>query len=511
MSALPQLWPPQARAIELTTAALVDGQRKICLCSPTGSGKSRIACELIRDWLHVGYKVSLYTNRKMLIEQLQRTLKEFGLHHGTRAASDLGPGEMPCDSPLQISSIQTEASRVLKSKKWQLHEADRIIIDEAHLNSGAIAKTLLDLHLTQGASYVGLTATPLGIEHVYDHLIVAGSNSELRACGALVPAIHYGASEPDCKKIKKVEILDWSEKDVRDVMQVQKIFGHIIEWFNLLNPQHKPSICFAPGVPESIWLCEEFDKAGISAAHIDGKTCIYKGERHDSDREVRDEILRASRAGEIKILCNRFVLREGIDAPWLAHGIFATIFGSIQSYLQSGGRLLRSYPGMESVTIQDHGGNWWRHGSLNADRHWELGYTEAIVQGMRNERLRNKTEREPMCCPKCRKILMTSRCPCGFEITRKTRPVIQEDGEIKEHGGDIFRARPTAHKPNTLELWEQMYYRARSSKKGRTFNQMRGLFFYENHYWPPPDMPYMPKSDRDWFRKVKDVPRSDLT
>ena len=58
------------------------------------------------------------------------------------------------------------------------------------------------------------------------------------------------------------------------------------------------------------------------------------------------------------VLCNRFVC-AGIDAPWLAHGIFATIFTSLQSYLQSGGRLLRSFPGIDAVTIR-HGGNWWR-------------------------------------------------------------------------------------------------------------------------------------------------------
>jgi superfamily II DNA or RNA helicase len=510
---LPDLWMPQANAIRQVTDALADGQRRICLALPTGGGKSRIACELIRDWLHVGYKVSLYTNRKMLIEQLVRTLNTFGLSHGTRSAAHMET-ELPTNDALQVSSIQTESSRVLKKKTWQLHEADRIIVDEAHLNASATAKTLLDLHLAQGASYVGLTATPLDIGHLYDHLIVAGTNSELRACGALVPALHYGPDEPDCKKIKKSKIeehRDYSEAEVRKVMNVQTLFGRIVEWFNKLNPEHKPSICFAPGVPESIWLAEEFSKNGIEAAHIDGQTCFYKGERYDSDREVRDEILRASRAGEVKIICNRFVLREGIDAPWLAHGILATIFGSLQSYLQSVGRLLRAHHSLDSVTIQDHGGNWWRHGSANADRHWELGDTDDVAQGIRQERLRQKIDREPMVCPQCKKIMMTSRCSCGFMITKKSRPVIQEDGTLKEHGGDIFRPRFTRHNHDTQALWEKMYFRSRNAKKPRTFRAAMGLFVYENGYWPPADLPFMPKNPRDHFRLVKDVPRSDLT
>lgn len=508
MNDLP-LWPPQLRAISETTTALADGHNRICLCLPTGGGKSRIACELIRDWLHVGFRVSLYTNRKMLIEQLSRVLSKFGLKHGLRTASNIEHGEMPCDSPLQVSSVQTEASRTLKKKLWQLHAADRVLIDEAHLNSGETAEELCRLHVEAGAAIVGLTATPLDLGHMYDHLIVAGTNSELRECGALVPAIHYGPDEPDCSKVKK-DTWEYSENDVRKIMQVQTIFGRVLEWFNKLNPERKPTILFAPGVPESIWFAEEFSKRGIAAAHIDGQTCYYKGERYDSSREVRDEILRSSRSGELAILCNRFVLREGIDAPWLAHGIFATIFGSLQSYLQSGGRLLRSFPGMDSVTIQDHGGNWWRHGSLNSDRHWELGYTESIVQGMRQEKMRRQQEREPMRCPQCAKIILTSKCSCGFEITKKSRPVIQADGTLKEHGGDIFKPRRVRKDQNTQQLWEQMYHRSRVYKKGRTFRQALGLFCYENGYYPPSDLPFMPKNERDLFRLVKDVPKEDL-
>ena len=307
ISTIPDLWPCQTRSIEQVTNALVDGQKRVCLCLPTGMGKSRVACELIRDWLVVGYKVSLYTNRKMLIDQLSDTLSQFGLSHGMRSATHMETERPSCDN-LQVSSIQTEASRVLKKKTWQLHEADRIIVDEAHLNAGAQAKQILDMHVSRGAAYVGLTATPLDIGHLYDNLIIGGTVAEGRECGALVPALHYGPDEPDTSKIKK-DTCEYTENDVRKVMQIQTVFGRILEWFNILNPERKPTICFAPGVPESIWLCEEFEKHGITAAHIDGQSCVYKGERYDSERDVRKEILRASKSGEISVLCNRFVLR----------------------------------------------------------------------------------------------------------------------------------------------------------------------------------------------------------
>ncbi len=513
MAELPELWTPQRRAIEQVTDALADGHRRICLAMPTGSGKSRVACEMVRDWLVSGFKVSVLTNRKMLIEQLQNTLTNFGLTFGVRTADAIAYNKLPTNQALQVSSIQTEVSRVLKRKTWQIHAAERVLVDEAHLNAGATAKTLLDLYLQENpqSAYIGLTATPLDIGHVYDHMIVPTTLAELRECGALVCSLHYGPDEPDCKRIKK-DNWEYSDADVQKVMQVQRIFGRILDWFNKLNPDHKPTICFAPGVPDSIWLAEHFREAGIEAAHIDGTVCVYKGESYDSDAEVRREIMRAYKAGEVKVLTNRFVLREGIDAPFTEHLILATIFGSLQSYLQSVGRGLRSSPstGKVQCTIQDHGGNWWRHGSANVDRNWVLGDTEAIIQGIRQNSLREKQEREPTTCPQCRKVLVSLRCSCGFEASRRSRPIIQEDGSLKDLGGQIFKPRFTKMEPTTESKWIRMYHRSRNGK-GRTFNQARGTFFYENGYFPPAGLPFMPKNDRDWFRKVKDVPRGDLT
>jgi superfamily II DNA or RNA helicase len=514
--ALP-LWLPQKRLVTGVTESIVAGHRRICAVLPTGGGKSRASCELINDWLVCGHKVSLYTNRKMLIEQLAKVLSAFGLDHGLRTADAIAHNKLPSDCPLQISSVQTESSRVLKKKTWQLHPATRVLIDEAHLNSGDQAKMLVDRHLELGAAVVGMTATPIDLAHFYDHLVVGGTNSELRECGALVLAKHKGCAEPDTRKIKKSTV-ELTGNDIRKIVNVQHIVGHVFSEFNEYNPDRRPTILFAPGVAESIWFCEQFRAAGIEAAHIDGQTCVYKGERYDSKgeggKEIRNEIIRAWRAGEVKVVCNRFVLREGIDAPFIEHMILATIMSSLQSYLQSVGRGLRASPstGKTHLTIQDHGGHWWRHGSVNQNREWSLEDTERSIAGKREERLRNKKEtgeREPCRCPKCGQIVMTNRCPCGFEIGTRSRIVIQEDGKISEHKGEIFKPRVTKAEPNTAKLWERMYWRFRKNGD-RTFTQARGMFYRENGYWPPPDLPFMPKNESDLFRRVKDVPREAL-
>lgn len=502
------LWPHQQRGVSETLAAIASGQRRICLTSPTGGGKTAIASELIRHYLDAGMLVVLYTNRKLLVAQTSRALEAAGHVHGVRSAGY----DDNRHRELQVSSIQTEGSRVLRGQRWGLHEADLVIVDEAHLQAGKTARTILDAHREQGASIVGLTATPIDLGGVYDHLVVAGTNSELRACGALVPCFHYGPDEPDLRHIGKVALgADLTEKQNTKAIMTPAIWSNVLAGWKQYNPDARPTILFGPGVGESLWFAEQFWAAGISAAHIDGKDVWVDGKLYRSSQTARDDVLARSCDGRLACLCNRFVLREGIDAPWLRHGIFATVFGSLGSYLQSGGRLLRAYPGLDSVTLQDHGGNWWRHGSLNADRAWNLEYTAGMIAGLRQERLRQKLDREPVRCPQCQLILAGSRCRCGFVIdpAKKSRPVIQTDGSLMEMAGDIFKPKTPCGLPNTASLWEKMYWRAKNSRM--TFNQAEALFAMENYGWPDRGLAYMPLNPIDFFLKVADVPLERLT
>jgi len=504
---LPALWPHQERGIEATWRLVACGERRILVTSPTGGGKSRIAIELILRAMEQGWGAVLYSNRRMLIEQLSSVLGGAGIDHGIRMAGYADEWS----KSVQVASIQTEWQAVYKRQRRPLHAARLVLIDEAHLQKSEMAATIIKDHVEAGAAVVGITATPLDLGSLYTQLVQAGTTSELRACGALLPCYHYGPDEPDTKGLKRQVSGEYSEGDVKKVIMTATIFARVLDHFRQLNPGNEPSILFAPGVGESIWFAQQFCEAGIPAAHIDGSEVWVNGEFYTSSRDARENVVQASKLGEIVVLCNRFVLREGIDLPWLAHGVFATVFGSLQSYLQSGGRLLRSHPSLDRVTLQDHGGNWHRHGSLNADRAWRLDDTAAVVGGMREERMRQKKELEPIRCPRCSAIRASGpTChACGYTTHRRIRPVVQKDGTLKEYTGDIYKPRRTLMKDNTLRDWERMYHRAK--RAGMTFRQAEALFFVEQHYYPPRDLPLMPTSERDWFRQVKDVPVQGLS
>lgn len=500
-------WPHQIRAFDETTSLIDAGEQAVCVTSPTGGGKSLIISDLVFDALEKRKKVSIYTDRKLLLEQFTTVLEKNRIDFGIRA-SGYNPALL---RDVQLSSIMTEKSRVLDSEKWDLHKATLVVVDEAHKQKADVACKLFDMHKEHGAAIVGFTATPLDIGHVYSKLVVAGVNSELRACGAHVPCTTYGPDEPDTRKLKRTKTGEYKEGEVRKAIMTPTIFGRVYDNWRKLNPEAKPTILFAPGVKESIWFAEQFEEKGIRAAHIDGDDIYLDGQSVPSTPEGRQQIIEGTRDGSIQVVCNRFVMREGIDMPWLAHCIFATVFGSLTSYLQAGGRLLRAYPGLEQVILQDHGGNWHRHGSLNSDREWDLGLSAYVAAQVREDRLREHKDPQPICCPKCHGIRLKGPvCPhCGHEHSKNSRMVVQLDGRMKMMEGDVVRPRTIREFDNTQELWRQMVYRMK--RCGRTFAQAEGLFFYENHYWPPRTLGLMPTNDTDWYRHVQDVPMNTLT
>jgi len=411
---------------------------------------------------------AVYTDRIMLRTQLSKGLTEVGLDHGIRAAS-VEPALL---RPIQLVQLQTEASKVLNQEHREVHAADLVIIDEAH-KMAAGTMTALDeehLKLKPDRVKVGFTASPLGIDHFYDKLIIAGTNSELRDCGALVPAYHYGPSEPDTKWIGKV-VVDGGECGIANSKRTEyahRVFGSVLQHIPIYNPELKPMLLFAPGVAQSKWFAQELTRNGIWSAHIAGDGIWVDDEELEATDDNRAMIMERHEAGEIKCICNRFVLREGINAPYVYCGLFATVFGSLTSYIQAGGRLLRNHESMDRVVIVDFGGNWWRHGSLNADREWELGDDDRIVQGIRKHRLQEKKEPEPITCPKCHAVrLWGKQCPqCGYQHVGKVRSVLQKDGSLREMRGDIFRKpRRLARTANIEKEWASRVWAIRKSKK----------------------------------------------
>lgn len=257
------------------------------------------------------------------------------------------------------------------------------------------------------------------------------------------------------------------------------IFGDAFAWWKKLNPDGEPAILFAPSVECSRWFATEWCRRGVPVAHIDGEVTllprrdpfgeVYLEQYGTNDPGVRDDLLALSRSGEVRIVCNRFVLREAIDMPWLRHGIMATAFGGVSSYLQSVGRFQRYFPNQPFKIMQDHGGNYWRHGSPNVERAWSLEDTDRLIDAKRKEAIANSPNPEDiegLCCPKCFTWRMRGVvCPsCGHSHKRSVRSVRMVDGELKLMRGLVHKPKKKKTQ-DASQIWTSVLFQCGRAKR----------------------------------------------
>ncbi len=409
-------WEHQLRTVRKVFDKFDEGVAALTLCLPTGAGKTNCATSVLNIVQAHDQTACLLSNRKMLTEQLSDALYKFGIPHGVRAASL--PGRIDHSAPIQIASIQTELARSVRSDKWERKKYDWLIIDEAHNQVNGESLAFIQRAIAEGTKVILMTGTPLGMSHVTPHLIVGATNSELRKCGAHVPAIIKCINEFDTSKVVRkkvgVDAGEFTESSAKAWFSrhQQQIVGAVRKDWKMFNPEERMTLGVAPGSEEAITLAEEFWKHGIPSAAVTSLGIFANGELHKDDPEgkIRKRVDDAWQAGEIKVMWNRFVYREAIDRPGIYHLILATPIGSLKSFLQTCGRAIRKSPSTpDHVIIQDHSGCWFEHGSPNEDRDWAEMYTMTEAEIREKRKKKNKSDadkgEEPVCCLKCGTVL----------------------------------------------------------------------------------------------------------
>ncbi|MBK8482806.1 MAG: DEAD/DEAH box helicase [Saprospiraceae bacterium] len=266
-------------------------------------------------------------------------------------------GEIPDNSKIvQIASIQTLS-------RHEYPDADLIIIDETHHAVAKTYKKLWDIY--PNAKFLGVTATPIrlngdGFDDIFDELIVSDSIQQFISNGFLVSINHYVCSAPELSKVK-LRGGDYEKLPLSYIMMQNFIMSELVRSYQEKCPG-KSAIVFAVNVEHSKKIADSYNKAGISAAHIDATTPALE----------RELILADFRDKKIKVVSNVEIITEGFDFPECEVVQLARPTKSLALYLQMVGRVMRPTVGKTEGIVLDHANLWLEHGLSTIDRKWSL-------------------------------------------------------------------------------------------------------------------------------------------
>lgn len=391
----------QHRAIASIRQAAAQGARSILAVSPTGSGKTTIASEIVRRAVERGSRVLWLAHRAELVEQAYDRLALFGLEAGVVSASPTRP--VNPFRPVQVAMVQTLLARGSRP------EADVIIWDEAHHAPSDEWSSLARDYAA--ARLVGFTATPersdgRGLGNVYQRLVVVAQVRELVEQGHLVPT------------------------DIRrpgQRLRPGQIAQRPCDAYSRIATGRR-AIVFSPSVMAANLHADEFRAAGFAAEVVHGNTSA--GERA--------AVLERFRAGELRVLINVYVLTEGFDAPETDCVILARGCGTAGTYLQMVGRGLRPAPGKRDCLVIDLHGVSHVHGQPEDDRTYSLegkgircGDDAAEVDGQGSCRVCGAPVEPGDACSECGTEPRQLEAPkvAGVELVRYAQKRAEDDSQ----------------------------------------------------------------------------------
>ena len=415
------LYAFQKKAEDDVKQAFIEGHLRVLVCSPTGSGKTELACKIMKDTADNGQSVAFFADRQNLIKQTSKRLFSYGINHGVYwAGNTRGMG-----LPIQVVSAQTCEKR----KRWP--DAKLWIIDEVHI----IRQAVMDEAIKRGVRVIGLSATPFteGLGNIFTKLVNTLPTKVLQKENYIVPLKVFVAKESQVDvsglKLKSGE---WAAKDVSK--RVIPIVGNIVaDWFKFTNRifgGQVPTLCFSASVDDGAELCRKFQEQGIRAeqlSYLDGS---------DDDRAQKIEDFDQ---GKITILISCEVLGRGSDFPRALCLIDARPYrNSLAAHLQKLGRIMRTSPGKEFGLVLDHTGDGsnYRRFEDAAEDFWANGLDSLSKKKIQELKERSKKKnRKSIICFGCDFVMPSSSdaCPSCGKVVERVNHTVHVHGVLEEY------------------------------------------------------------------------------
>ncbi len=447
------LRPYQTAAVHGVRERLSAGARACLIVSPTGSGKTVIACHIIESAVAKSSRTLFLAHRKELIDQCSNKLNEIGIWNGIIKA-----GRKPDPlAPVQVGSVQTIIARLAKTDL----NYNLVIFDECHHVEADGQRKIVAAIKEQNPNVIilGLTATPYradgrGLGGTFDSMIEVETIENLTRMGFLVPARVFCGRPVNLSGVKTTAG-DYNLKQLGEAVNKPTLVGDIVSTWKKYASD-RLTVCFTVNIEHSKSIMQAFQREGVIAEHLDGTT----------PEEEREAILSRFASSATQVLCNCAVLTEGWDCPAASAEILARPTTSRGLWRQMGGRILRPYPGKVDCLILDHANCTEEHGFLTDPD--KVSLHECSVK-------RSAPEREcrecgatyagrPAYCPQCGMELETS----GGRLDKDYNPLGDSAFEMVEVStmdkanravNDYYRDLVIARKRGLAPNWASFRFR----------------------------------------------------
>lgn len=350
-------------------AELRNGSKATLLVSPTGSGKTVLICDILRE--HIG-TARVIAHRQELVSQMSLTLAKGGIYHRITAPDSVRSICVALHRQYAGASYhdpwaQVEVAGVDTLIRRRVDPVDLWVIDEAHhvLRDNKWGRAVEQCG--PQARGLGVTATPCRADRrglgrmaagVFDSMVLGPTVRDLISQGYLSDYRLFGP--PSDFKMPRRRVGDYSRKALRQGAVASAIVGDVVAHYARIAMGRR-GITFAPDIDTAREITANYNAWTIPAALITART---------PDRERYDAI-EAFRAGRLLQLVNVDIFGEGFDCPDVEVVTMARPTESYAVYSQQFGRALR--PAARRAIIIDHVGNaTLRHGLPDHGLAWSL-------------------------------------------------------------------------------------------------------------------------------------------
>ena len=335
----------QKKALQKLQILREKNQTKALIIAATGSGKTYLSAFDVKNFkakkmLFLVHRENILISAKQSFENIIPN-KTCGLFTGNKKEKN---------KDYIFSTIQTMS---LYFEKFEENEFDYIVIDEAHHTTSPTYKKVIEYFKPK--FLLGLTATSNrmdgnSIYEFFDENIACDTRlNDALEHDLIVPFHYFGVS--DIKSID-YENVDLTKIDLlAKLLSVNKRVDYIIEQMNFYSFAgfKRKAIGFCVSKDHAIYMCEEFNKRGISSTFLSSDDTVSS--RVQFIEKLEDD------NDDLEVVFTVDIFNEGVDIPSINTVLFLRPTNSPVVFIQQLGRGLRKHKNKEFLTVLDFIGN----------------------------------------------------------------------------------------------------------------------------------------------------------